>query len=278
MACGRWYVGPFPHIRHTTYDLPPAGSPVANNTLGLLFEISADPSKAQGALEHFRGSTSSQLSLVKEEFRLARKDVASWGGDFQNQLLSAGDGLAGLRHAAGLTFDRLAEGMGMNIALALVYAKSFSAAMDAALRATTAAIAAESIIQALRSLGLGFYLLAVGDTSGSANAFKAAAIWGSIGAVAGGTSGALGGPGTGAGISGPSSAARARSGQEGSAGITPALAAGSAAAAPSGNITVLVMGQPQAAQWLTQVINTGVERQDLRLVASHTKRSAPAGH
>ncbi|HEV2178563.1 MAG TPA: hypothetical protein VGW33_15360 [Terriglobia bacterium] len=253
---------------------------MANNTLGLLFEISGDPSKAQGALEHFRTSTSSQLSSVKEEFRLVQKDVASWGGDFQNQLLSVGDGLAGLRDIAGLTFDRLAEGMGMNIALALVYAKSFSAEMDQALRATTAAIAGESVIQALRSMGLGFYLLAVGDTSGSANAFKAAAIWGSIGAVAGGLSRAL--PGAGTGVSGPSSA-RAGSYQPGSAGAgiagtTEALALGSAAAPVGGNVTVLVMGEPQAAQWLTQVINTGVEQQDLRLVASHTKRSAPAGH
>ena len=29
--------------------------------------------------------------------------------------------------------------------------------------------------------------------------------------------------------------------------------------------------------WLTSVINTGVEQYGARLVASHTKRSAPAG-
>ena len=253
---------------------------MASNTVGLLFEISADPSKAQGALEKFRGSTSSQLSLVREEFRLVQKDVASWGGDFENQLLSVGDGLSGLRDAAGITFDRLAEGMGMNIAMALTYAKSFTAAMNEALRATTAAIAAESVIQALRSLGLGFYLLAVGDLSGSANAFKAAAIWGSLGAVAGAVTGGLGGFG---GITGPSPASSSgrgssTSGETLGGGVAPTLAPGSAGAPTSGNVTVLIMGPSQAAQWLTQVINSGVERQDLRLVASHTKRSAPAGH
>ena len=38
----------------------------------------------------------------------------------------------------------------------------------------------------------------------------------------------------------------------------------------------MVVGESQAATWLTQVINKGVEQHDLRLVASHTKRSAPA--
>jgi hypothetical protein len=57
-----------------------------------------------------------------------------------------------------------------------------------------------------------------------------------------------------------------------------ALAPGSAGVPASQNLTVLVVGPTQAAQWMTQVINQGVERHDLRLVASHTKRSAPAAH
>src|SRR5439155_152088 len=37
------------------------------------------------------------------------------------------------------------------------------------------------------------------------------------------------------------------------------------------------IGEAQAANWLTSVINTGVEQYGARLVASHTKHSAPAG-
>jgi len=57
------------------------------------------------------------------------------------------------------------------------------------------------------------------------------------------------------------------------------LASGSASplAQPGGNVTVLVMGEPQTAAWLTKTINQGVLQQDLMLVASHTRRSAPAG-
>ena len=36
-------------------------------------------------------------------------------------------------------------------------------------------------------------------------------------------------------------------------------------------------GAGPTANWLTSVINTGVEQYGARLVASHTKRSAPAG-
>jgi len=55
--------------------------------------------------------------------------------------------------------------------------------MARSLKATAASIVAESVVQALRSLGVGFYLLALRDFSGAASAFKSAAIWGASGAL-----------------------------------------------------------------------------------------------
>lgn len=245
---------------------------MAENTLGLLFEISADPSKAERALERFRTHTTAQTNSVRSDFQMVARDLAAWGSGFQGQLSLAQGALAGLGQTAALTFERFAQGMGMNMTVALAYSKSIGEAMSRSLKATATTIAAEAVIQTLRSLGLGFYLLALGDFTGSANAFKSAAVWGSIGGIAGAAAGAAPGAGASSGPAGNASASLA----SGDARNTSAAAFASAQRTLSGNLTVMVMGQPQAARWLTQVINAGVEQHDLRLVASHTKRPAPA--
>ncbi len=246
---------------------------MADNTVGLLFQISADPSQAVGALEHFRRHVSAQTDSLRSEFRMVAKDLAAWGENFRSQL-SLGEGaLTSFRQGAAIAFDELAQGMTMNIAVALAYSKSVGEAAARALRATAMAITAESILQALRSLGLGFYLLALGDLTGSANAFRSAALWGAIGGAAGAMAGALPSP---AGLEARSvaSGTSARGEQREAAAGAPAPPV---AARPGGGVlNVLVLGEPQAAQWLAKVINTGVERYDVRLVASHTKRPATA--
>ena len=56
--------------------------------------------------------------------------------------------------------------------------------MKAALASTVELLAAEAMVRALTAGGLGFYDLAIGNFSGAASAFEAAAIWGSAGAAA----------------------------------------------------------------------------------------------
>ena len=244
--------------------------------LGLLFQIKADPSQAQSALESFRGKTIEQMESVRSEFALVQQGQSEWSGDFLAQSSVVDSALLTLGRTAAVTFDQLAAGLGKNISTALVYSQSMSEALDRTLKSTTASIAAEAIVQGLRSTALGFYLLATGDTGGAGSAFESAAIWGSIGAVAAGvgagiTPGSPGASGTRPGyISGP----------PGSAGIGAAasvLAPGVAPASPpAGNLTVAIMGDADAATWLATTLNSGVAR-GVTLNATSAQKSPYAG-
>ena len=133
---------------------------MASSSLGLLFRIKADPSQAQNALDGFRGKTTEQMELVRSEFALVQRGQLEWSNGFLAQSSAVGNALQTLGQAATLTFDRFAAGLGRNIGTALVYSQSISAALDRALKSTTASIAAEAVVQGLRSTALGFYLLA----------------------------------------------------------------------------------------------------------------------
>jgi len=245
--------------------------------VGLLFQIKADPSQAQRALESFRGKTVEQLESVRSEFAVVQRGQSDWSRDFLAQSSAVDGALLTLGRAAVVTFDQFTMSLAKNISTALIYSQSMSEALDRTLKSTTASIAAEAIVQGLRSTALGFYLLATGDVAGSGNAFESAAICGSIGAVA---------AGVGAGISGPGATGGARaSGTR--AGYVPGyanfavpgastLAFGARPSPPAGNLTVAIMGDADAANWLATTLNTGVAR-GVALNATSVQKSPYAG-
>src|ERR1051326_4180671 len=126
--------------------------------LGLLFRINADPSQAQGALEGFRGKTNEQMESIRSEFKGVQKSQAEWSGEFRSQSSAVSNALFALSQVASFTFDELAAGLAKNISTALVYSQSMSEALEKTLKSTAASIAAEAILQALRSTAMGFYL------------------------------------------------------------------------------------------------------------------------
>jgi len=250
--------------------------------IGLLFRINADPSQAQSALEAFRSKTVSQMEAVRSEFSLVQSGQAAWSSGFLSQASAVDNALGNLGQAATFSFGRFSMGLGRNMGMAAVYSRSMTEALDQTLKATTASIAAESVIQALRSLALGFYLLAVGNFAGAASAFQSAAIWGSIGGVAAGLGAGIGG----GGAPGGGGLAAERYGR--AAGYSPGLSAvpGVSAAAlapgaagpqaPGGNLTVAIMGDAEAANWLASTLNRGVSR-GIPLTATRTQRGPYAG-
>jgi hypothetical protein len=249
---------------------------MAQGSLGLLFRVNADPSQAQAALEGFRSKTTEQMESVRSEFTQVQKGQAEWSSQFLTQSSAVDGALTTLGEAASLTFDRFAIGLGRNISTALVYSQSMSQALDRTLKSTTASIAAEAIVQALRASALGFYLLAVGDAAGAASAFESAALWGSIGGVAAGigasvsAGGASGGTGAGARYGGGSYGAG--DGAAGGVGAGAGVLAPGASARPGGNLTVAIMGDSEAANWLANTLNQGVSR-GVTLTATRTQRS-----
>lgn len=254
---------------------------MAQGSLGLLFRVNADPSQAQAALEAFRSKTTEQMESVRSEFMQVQKGQAEWSSGFLTESSAVGVALTTLGEAATLTFDRLAMGLGRNISTALVYSQSMTQALDRTLKSTTASIAAEAIVQALRASALGFYLLAVGDFAGAGSAFESAAIWGSIGGVAAGVGAGI----SAGGVSGSAAAAGRYGGRgygtgygAGGGAGAPAgvLAPGAASTQPGGNLTVAIMGDSEAANWLANTLNEGVAR-GVTLTATRTQRPPYAG-
>jgi hypothetical protein len=250
---------------------------VAQSPVSLLFRINADPSQAQNALESFRGKTVEQMELVRSEFALVERGQTEWSNDFLTQSSVVGSAFLTLGQIAAATFDQFAAGLGRNISTALIYSQSMSEALERTLKATTASIAAEAVVQGLRSTALGFYLLATGDVAGAGSAFESAAIWGSIGAVAVGVG--IAGPGATGATAGSGARSRYVPGYSGSfapGASASALAPGAAPSSPAGNLTVAIMGDADAANWLATTLNNGVAR-GVTLNATSVQKSPYAG-
>lgn len=178
--------------------------------------------------------------------------------------------------------DQFSQAMGKNIAMAIVYGNSIGQAVEKALKATIASIAAEAMVRGLFATGLGLLDLALGDFTAAAQAFEAAAVFGAVGGAAAAVGAAI--PGGGHATARGRSAAGGYGRGSGSAQEAGAPTAGSPLAPgaqgphyPGGRLTVAIMGDEQAGNWLASTLNNAVENQGTRLVSSHTKTSAPVG-
>jgi hypothetical protein len=244
---------------------------MAGETPGFINQIGTNP-QAAGRLVGALSETSAE-SLKKyldQQLRVANEGMQSWAQGFAQNITVAQTSMVAFEAAAGKAFTGLGQGMDKHIAHTRLYSQSVSDSMEKALKSTLTALTSEAVVRAIYNTGLGFYFLAIQAYDQAAQAFEAAAVFGTVAGVAGAAGQAFSG-----------SAAASSGGSQPAASKTTTTAqaqtAAGGTASPGGNLTVMVVGESQAATWLTQVINKGVEQQDLRLIASHTKRSAPAG-
>ena len=207
-------------------------------------------------------------ATLDQQLHAAREGMQSWTQNLTQQLDLAQASMNNFKSTSDTMFTGMATGMTRTISNAQTYSKSIGDALDHALRSTLRALTSEAVVRALYNTGLGFYFLAIQAYDQAAQAFEAAAVFGSIAGAAAAASSAVGGGGAGG------SSARGHSSTKTSS--SRSAGAASAAGTVSGNLTVMVVGEAQAASWLTGVINDGVENYGLRLVASHTQRPAPA--
>ncbi len=239
---------------------------MADNTLGLLFEISADPSRAEAALERLQAKAS----------QTSRKQASEWEA-LARSASAAFNQMAGVAQTASevmlRAFEAVAGGMLRQMALQQLSVAETAKAEGGKAAITLKAIREIAIVRAIEETAEGVAALARFQFHKAALHFLSAAKFGAVAAteiapLLGGLGAAQRSAAAGGGV-----AAGAPSGV---GGPPPVMAPGSSTP-PRGNVTVIVMGEPQAAAWMTKVINHGVIQQDLMLVASHTKRSAPAG-
>jgi hypothetical protein len=152
---------------------------------------------------------------------------------------------------------------------ASVYGENVGKAMEQAAKAALASVSEQAGVNALNALAQGLWFLAqsifFGDPDAAAAAatdFEAAAEWGAIAGVAGAAAAAMPG-GRSSSYNRESSSRSSGSGygstpQMGTYGLAPGAAG--ALNPPSGNLTVMVVGEAQAGQWLATTLNTAVQR------------------
>ncbi len=258
--------------------------------------------------------TMAQLALVPavQQGTSAIQKQIDAARQHSSTLLSLNDALAGTKtwlqamsgemEVAAQFQQKFGSAMGQSVAQAIVYADSVGKAMDAALKATLASIAGQAMVRAIFETAVGFADLFV-DPPAAAAAFESAAIFAAVGGAAaavgaavpgggrgsarGGSRGAASGAGASGGY-GPGRGRNTSTGSEGSpaagyneygAGVGSALATGaSPAAQPSGGLTVSIMGDEEAGQWLATTLNRAVTQGGVQLTATGSQRGAPVGH
>jgi hypothetical protein len=182
--------------------------------------------------------------------------------------------LESMKEEAQHAFQQMAQGMGGAIAQGLVYEKSIGKAMEAALKSTLASLAAQAFAHAIYSMGLGFLCLAEWDEPGAVAAFEAAALFGSLGAVAGLAGRAIPGGGSGGSGGAGSGGNGASAGGGGTQGDSSMGNYGTAAGSGgSQHVTVNVYGHvvgTSGVSELTNMINDAVLNQGATLTATNT--------
>lgn len=249
---------------------------MAENSVGLYFEIAADPSKAVEALARFSAASAQHTNAVRSHLSAFEQGTEKVRQAHEAAFANMTSSLEGYGNATLRVYTRVAEAIAGGIELKQQEVGHHARAEAGKLAISKRSVRELAVVKAAEAFAKG--LEALGDFNfwSAGQYFASAALYGSLAAIQ--ISGLIGGGGGGGPSRGPGQNTGSGTGAAG-AGSAPALAAGaaSAAARPSGNVTVVVLGEPQAAAWLTKTINQGVLQQDLILVSSHTKRSAPAG-
>jgi hypothetical protein len=197
--------------------------------------------------------------------------IQTWARETTQSVSAVQNALQTFQMVAGEAFMATGDAMTAAGIAASIYGENVGKAMEEAAKAALASIAEQAGVNALNALAQGLWFLAqaifFGDPDAAAAAatdFEAAAEWGAVAGVAGAAAAALpGGKGSsygreGAGRYGAGGYGGGGAPQTGSYGLAPGAAG--ALNPPSGNLTVMVVGEAQAGQWLATTLNTAVQR------------------
>jgi len=195
--------------------------------------------------------------------------MQTWASEATQSINAAQNAMQNFQMIAGGAFMATADAMTAAGIAASIYGENVGKAMEQAAKAALASISEQAGVNALNALAQGLWFLAqaifFGDPDAAAAAatdFEAAAEWGAIAGVAGAAAAAL--PGGKSSSYNREAAGRSAGGgygstpQMGSYGLAPGAAG--ALNPPSGNLTVMVVGEAQAGQWLATTLNTAEQR------------------
>jgi hypothetical protein len=242
-------------------------------------------SKSTPAAPSMRADLNRELIAPLQEFdsiaRLVSKDmvneltpsIQTWARDTTQSINAVQSAMQTFEVVAVDAFMETGDAMTAAGIAAAIYGENTGKAMEKAAKSALASIAEQAGVSALNALAQGLWFLAqaifFGDPEAAAAAatdFEAAAEWGAIAGIAGAAAAAMpsgGGGGRGAAGSRPGGSEGGYGGgggapQLGGYGLAPGAA--SALNPPSGQLTVMVVGEAQAGQWLATTLNTAVQR------------------
>jgi hypothetical protein len=156
----------------------------SNVAAELLIRIAADPSNAEANLARFRSLMARDLGQVNALLGRNQQAAAAWRAEVQSHFAQVSDASQALAGSLLARFAQFDFALGANAASAIIWQQSIGEAFRRASLQAVGAIAQESIVRAIQSAALGFYLLAVQDYRGAAMAFKSAALFGAVGGAA----------------------------------------------------------------------------------------------
>lgn len=158
---------------------------MAENVLGLLFEINADPRRAEAGSPAASALSAAALALPIQQFTETLNQnaqaVAAWQSAVSTHIGTAQVALGDFQEAAAGGLEAFSEAMGKNAANAIVFGANIGEAMERALKATLASIASEALVRAIFETAQGLAALARWDFASAELHFQAAAIFGLIG-------------------------------------------------------------------------------------------------
>jgi hypothetical protein len=197
--------------------------------------------------------------------------IQTWASQTTQSISAAQVAMQNFEMMAGDAFMGTGDAMTAAGIAASIYGENVDKAMQKAAKAALTSIAEQAGVNALNALAQGLWFLAqaifFADPDAAAAAatdFEAAAEWGAIAGVAGAAGAAIsGGAGKGSGRGAGAGYGGGGYGggggpQTGAYGLAPGAAG--ALNPPSGNLTVMVVGEAQAGQWLATTLNTAVQR------------------
>jgi hypothetical protein len=249
--------------------------------------MATNTSKSTPAARAWGADLNQELIAPLQEFdsiaRLVSKDmvneltpsIQTWARDTTQSINAVQSAMQTFKVVAVDAFMGTGDAMTAAGIAAAIYGENVGQAMEKAAKAALASIAEQAGVNALNALAQGLWFLAqaifFGDPDAAVAAatdFEAAAEWGAIAGVAGAAAAAI----PGGGAKGTSQGRGAGGGygergyggggggapQTGGYGLAPGAAG--ALNPPSGQLTVMVVGEAQAGQWLATTLNTAVQR------------------
>jgi hypothetical protein len=238
------------------------------------------PAAAQTVMVDLNRELIAPLQEFDAVARLVSKDmvneltpsIQTWAGDTTQSISAVQTATQTFKVVAGDAFMETGDAMTKAGIAAAIYGENTGKAMEQAAKAAIASIAEQAGINALNALAQGIWFLAQGIFFGDPDAmaaavtdFEAAAEWGAIAGAAGAAAAAIPGGGRGGAGAGTGAGRGAGAGYGGGGGSATGIygmspGAAGAMAPPGGNLTVMVVGEAGAGQWIATTLNNAVQR------------------